>query len=64
MAEVNLKPFKCDNGTTYSIPENHCVFCEHCTDIFYDYTNGPYLFFCDIGSGDFNTCNSFKESEG
>lgn len=63
MADVNLKSFKCDNGITYSIPENHCVFCEHCTDIFYDYTNGPYLFFCDIGLDDFNTCNSFKESE-
>lgn len=24
-----------------------CLFCTHCTDIFYDATNGPYMFTCD-----------------
>ena len=44
-----MRTFKCANGFTYEIPDNFCVFCEHCTDIFYDYTNGPYMFICDIG---------------
>lgn len=46
--------------------KNSCVFCEHC-DVFWDYTNGPYLFLCDA---DCNTehglsgqCEIFKELE-
>lgn len=27
--------------------KNSCEFCKHLTDTFYDFTNGPYLFFCD-----------------
>ena len=23
-----------------------CPFCAYCTDIYYDYTNGPYWFYC------------------
>ena len=34
-----LKPRKC------------CLICKHCTDIFWDYTNGPYMTFCE------NPCN-------
>ncbi len=26
-----------------------CFFCEYCPDIIYDYTNGPYMFFCTKG---------------
>lgn len=26
-----------------------CFGCTHCTDIWYDYTNGPYMFHCDRG---------------
>lgn len=43
-----------------------CVFCDHC-NVFWDYTNGPYLFLCDA---DCNTehglsgqCEIFKELE-
>ena len=28
--------------------KTHCVFCKYCTDMFYDYTNGPYLFMCEF----------------
>ena len=26
--------------------DNDCVFCEHCTDIFWDYENLIYMVFC------------------
>lgn len=57
---MNKKEFECENGKTYLLPENHCAFCKHCPDIFFDYTNGPYLFICDLGK-EYETCNSFKE---
>ena len=37
------------DGGWYSV-EAHprsCFFCDHLTDIFWDYTNGPYLFITD-----------------
>lgn len=40
-----------ENGAVYKMPSVHCVFCKHCTDLFYDYTNGPYMFTCDKGLG-------------
>lgn len=30
---------------TVPMPDKHCVFCSHCSDVFYDYSNGPYLFY-------------------
>ena len=46
--------FRCENGTIYIIPKDMkcCVICSHNTDIFYDYTNGPYMFSCNIQDGD------------
>ena len=29
-----------------SLP-NTCYFCKNCTDIWWDYSNGPYMFSCD-----------------
>ena len=52
-----------ETGTVYEMPEKHCVFCKHCTDIFYDYTNGPYGFTCDKNidhDGEFS-CDSFED---
>lgn len=46
-----------------------CFFCKHCYDIFYDYINGPYMFFCDLEGEDQSQegiqgkCNNFKEDE-
>ena len=57
------KEFKCDNGRVYKMPENHCVFCAKCTDIFYDFTNGPYGFLCVEGHDNCETCNSFIPDE-
>ena len=28
-------------------PERACLFCKKCSDFIWDYTNGPYMFFCD-----------------
>lgn len=52
--------FKSENGFSYDFPENHCIFCKHCTGIIYDYTNGPYMFFCELEKESYATCNSFS----
>ena len=43
-----------------------CFFCKHCTDIFYDYTVGPYALVCDLNSIESYIdcglhCDNFKE---
>lgn len=48
-----------------SLPDNSCAFCRHCTDLFYDYTNGPYLFICDKdNNSNAGTCSEFDDMEG
>ena len=48
-------------------PARSCLFCEHCMDVFWDYTNGPYMFFCDAGDdttdGAMGRCDEFREEE-
>lgn len=48
-------------------PTDSCYFCEHLTDIWWDYTNGPYMFACDIvgdvGEGLKGNCGQFKEEK-
>ena len=41
-----MKEYKCEYYSVQAA-ENSCFFCQHCTDIFFDYTNGPYMFICD-----------------
>ena len=38
-------------GDHYTVTANRrsCFFCEHCTDIWFDYTVGPYMFHCEQG---------------
>lgn len=55
---MKYKCFDCANGRTYKAPEKSCCFCKHCTDIFYDFTHGPYLFICDLNC---NTETAFKD---
>ena len=31
---------------TYNCPPKCCLFCDKCTDVFYDYTSGPYMMLC------------------
>ena len=41
-------------------------FCEHLDDVFWDYTHGPYMFFCEQGEDDMTSkgllgqCQHFK----
>ena len=62
--------FKCGNGHTYYVPEKSCTVCKHLTDIFWDYTNGPYAFICDkkndddIEKGLAGNCDGWEKEEG
>ena len=48
--------------------DRDCVFCKHCTDIFWDYTNLIYMIFCELNidawegneKGE-HTCEHFEE---
>lgn len=42
-----MRDFKACTGITYIAPDDCCLFCKHCTDIFLDYTHGPYLMLCE-----------------
>lgn len=33
--------------TATKLPDKHCAFCDHCTDVYWDYTNGVYMVCCD-----------------
>ena len=55
-----MKVYRCDNGKYYTGPPKSCLFCRHCIDIFWDYTNGPYLFFCELRLEP-NDCNDFED---
>ena len=59
MDKSNYEKWTCESGKEYFAPKNHCVFCNHCIDIFYDFSNGPYLFICNIEKT--YPCNSFEK---
>ena len=48
---------------TVTCKDDHdCVFCKHCTDIFWDYTNLIYMLVCELGRDPFDRpCECFKE---
>lgn len=43
-----LREFVCENGIVYKCHPKCCLFCQHCADVFYDYTNGPYMTLCEL----------------
>ena len=56
----------------YKLPAHACVFCAHCTDVFWDFSHGLYAIFCDVDGGEFNkskngnitgNCKDFREDE-
>ena len=65
--EDGYRLFYCDNGHTYECKASCCLFCDHCDDIFYDYTNGPYMWICDLEkdteAGAKGECGYFKEED-
>lgn len=62
-------------GYTVKAHPKSCFFCQHLTDIWWDYTNGPYMFMCEkrqmtedsdedpIEIGMHGNCPDFMESE-
>lgn len=65
---LNDPPFP---GLTITVHNDRdCIFCKNCHCI-WDYTNGPYIFFCDKDKPQANeaktseehTCEEFEESE-
>lgn len=43
---AELREYECEYYKLAAHPRS-CFFCQHCIDIFFDYTNGPYMFICD-----------------
>lgn len=59
-------------GLTMNVKnDKDCIFCKHCNTI-WDYTNGPYMFFCDKNrpevdqakTSEEHTCELFEDIEG
>ena len=45
----------------WKIPKKCCLTCEHCSDIWWDYTNGPYMIICTIEkANEYHICDSWK----
>lgn len=72
MADADTRVYSFEDepfGMTISVTahKRSCFFCEYCTEIIWDYTNGPYVFFCgkeaDTDDGVFGRCPEFKEKE-
>ena len=68
--DVDLAPFYLEEtGRSYFFPRKSCPFCRYCGDLLWDYTNGPYCFFCEIGLDDPDyggmegTCREFTPEE-
>ncbi len=59
-----MREYKCEFYRVMA-PVRSCLFCEHCTDVIFDYTHGPYMFTCvadcDTGIGMNGACESFSE---
>lgn len=66
MLNVETKAYECDFYRAIA-PSTSCLFCEHCDDVFWDYSNGPYMFICDAcadtSAGAMGSCGAFVEEE-
>ena len=61
---ADMREYRCDYYSVMA-PSTSCLFCKSCTDVFWDFTNGPYMFLCDA-EGDTNKgavgeCELFSE---
>lgn len=56
-------PLHPKGGITITCKDDHdCVFCKHCTDIYWDYTHLIYMIFCDIDNDPWKRpCEFFEE---
>ena len=62
----NMTPWVCENDHVYMAFKDSCVFCKY-HDVFWDYTNGPYLVLCNADknteTGMSGKCDFFEELE-
>ena len=63
--EEDARTFECLSYTLIAHKKS-CEFCKHLTETFWDFTNGPYIFFCDKGIDVTNDilkygCSDFEE---
>ena len=60
------REYECEEYKCHAHPRS-CLFCDHCTDVFFDYTAGPWGFVCDISgdtdAGMFGKCENFMEEK-
>jgi len=64
------KVYECEYYKCDAHPRG-CFFCKHCTDVFFDYTSGPYMFICDKHDGEHDPtakgicgkCKMFEEDK-
>lgn len=62
---MKKKLYRC-GSYLYKLPETSCMFCDHCTDVFWDGLNGIYGMVCDIDAKCENAaygCSEFKNTE-
>ena len=41
------KVFELSDGRKFGAHKHSCLFCKHCSDIYWDYTNGIYAINCN-----------------
>lgn len=67
-----MRTFQCEagllKGPTHRCPDKACVFCDHYTDIFWDYHGGVCMIFCDKNNDTSNgnndeSCPDFIETK-
>lgn len=60
------REYECEYYKVKAHPRS-CFFCYNCTEIFFDYTNGPYMFICDVKcdthDGLLGLCKQFSEMD-
>lgn len=58
-----MRKYECEHYSVMA-PPKCCLFCDHCTDVFYDF-DGPYMFLCDVDAdtskGAAGKCERFEE---
>lgn len=67
-ADLFTREYECDDYRCMGHPQG-CMFCEHLTDVWWDYSHGPYMFLCELGTEDtdptqkgiIGQCEHFKE---